>query len=63
MGENNNPKSESRDSKKDKFVCKACESTTVIRPKTAQDEDAPVCASCSEGTGGETEMTWVGTVE
>ena len=46
----------------DKFVCKDCERTSVIRPKSQSDRDAPKCASCSEATGGVSEMAWTGTV-
>lgn len=46
----------------DRFECKECERTKVARPKSHRDRDAPVCASCSEAVGGESEMTWVGEV-
>lgn len=48
--------------KYDKFVCTACNKTSVIRPKSQMEMNAPKCASCSEGTGGVSEMEWVGTV-
>ena len=45
-----------------RFECHACHSTAVVRERFSE-RPTPVCASCSEGTGGYSEMVWVGDVE
>lgn len=46
----------------DRFECKECENTSVTRPKSQEDRDAPMCTCCSEAVGGVAEMTWTGEV-
>lgn len=43
----------------DRFVCKSCNKTSVVRPKSDKEKDAPECLSCSESTGGKSQMTWI----
>jgi hypothetical protein len=47
----------------DRFVCQSCNKTSVVRPKSDKEEDAPECISCSESTGGKSQMTWIGDFE
>lgn len=46
----------------DRFECKECENTSVTRPKSQKDRDAPMCTCCSEAVGGVAEMAWVSEV-